>query len=125
MSGCEVCLMRSIDAMRDWWGETTDPMQIVVLCTEGVLTVSITVPWFLKPDIIGVLDERLQELFHVIDQMDGGSISDVPIVQSRMPIDLDEDMVSWSREYSDPEYPVQFTEALEAMAALGIAPSIH
>jgi len=70
--------MRSIDAMRDWWGETTDPMQIVVLCTEGVLTVSITVPWFLKPDIIGVLDERLQELFHVIDQMDGGAFPTCP-----------------------------------------------
>jgi hypothetical protein len=53
----------SIDAMRDWWGETGDPLQIVVLCGEGVLTVSIMVPWFLKPDIIGVLDERLHELF--------------------------------------------------------------
>ncbi len=117
--------MRAIDAMRDWWGETTDPIQMVVLCREGVLTVSITVPWFLKPDIIGVLDERLQELFHVIDQMDGGSISDTPIVQSRMPVDLEEDLVSWSREYSDPQYPEQFAEALEAMAAIGIAPSIH
>jgi hypothetical protein len=118
-------LMRSIDAMRDWWGGSTDPMQIVVLSGEGVLTVSITVPWFLKPKIIDVLDERLQELFHVIDQMDGRSISDVPIVQSRMPVDLDEDLVSWTREYSDPEYATQFTEALEAFAALGLAPSIH
>lgn len=84
--------MRSIDAISDWWGETSDPMQIVVLCG---------------------------------DQMDGRSISDVPIVQPRMPVDLEEDLVSWSREYCDPEYAVQFTEALEAMAALGIAPSIH
>jgi hypothetical protein len=115
----------SIDARRDWWGETGDPLQIVVLCGEGVLTVSIMVPWFLKPDIIGVLDERLHELFHTIDQMDGRGISDVPIVKSRMPADLEEDLVSWSRECSDPEYALQFTEALEAMGAIGIAPTLH
>jgi hypothetical protein len=117
--------MRSIDPMSDWWGGTSDPMQIVVVCREGVLTVAITVPWFLKPHIIDVLDERLQELFHVVDQMDGRAISDAPIVQSRMPVDLDEDLVSWSREYTNPQYAAQFTEALEAFAALGLAPSLH
>jgi hypothetical protein len=39
--------------------------------------------------------------------------------------DFAEDQVRWSREYSDPGYAVQFTQALEASAAAGIAPRVH
>jgi len=109
----------------EWWGDTTTPLEIVVQSGGGVLTVAIKVPWFLKLNAIHALDARLHELFHAIDQMDGRAPSGSPVVQSRAPQDFEEDWVSWSREYSDPDYAAQFTQALEAMAARGIARWVH
>jgi hypothetical protein len=107
------------------WGDTTAPTEIVVHSGEGVLTVAVKVPWFLKRSAIHALDVQLHELFHAIDQMDGRAPSESTVVQSRAPQDCEHDRVSWSREYSDPEYAAQFTHALQAMAARGIARWIH
>jgi hypothetical protein len=104
---------------------TTTPLEIVVQSGRGVLTVAIKVPWFLNINAIHVLDVQLHELFQAIDQMDGRAPSECPIVQSRAPQDCEQDWVSWSREYSDPNYAAQFTNALEAIAARGIARLIH
>jgi hypothetical protein len=108
-----------------WWADTTTPMEIVVQSGAGVLTVAIKVPWFLKQNAIRALDVQLHELFHAIDQMDGRAPSECPVLQSRVPQDFEQDWVSWSREYSDPGYAAQFTNALEAMAARGIVRWIH
>jgi hypothetical protein len=113
------------DSADGWLRESGEPREIVVGFGNGVLTVSITVPRFLKPEIIDLLNERIHELFHVIDQINGRGISEVPVVRSQMLAGLEEDWVCWSRDYSDPEYPEQFTEALEAVTEMGIAPSIH
>lgn len=108
-----------------WWGDTTTPTEIVVQSGGGVLTVAIKIPWFLKINAIHALEVKLHELFHAIDQMDGRAPSEFPVVQSRVPRDFEQDWVSWSREYSDPDYAAQFTHALEALAARGIARWIH
>jgi hypothetical protein len=107
-----------------WWADTT-PMGIVVQSGGGVLTVTVKVPWFLHMNAIHVLGVQLHELFHAIDQMDGRAPSECPVVQSRAPQDCEQDWVSWSREYSDPNYAAQFTNALEALAARGIPRWIH
>jgi hypothetical protein len=107
------------------WGDTTIPTQIVVHSGDGVLTVAIRIPWFININAIQALDVQLHELFQAIDQMDGRAPSESPVVQSRAPQDCEHDSVSWSREYSDPDYAEQFTHALEAMAARGIARWIH
>jgi hypothetical protein len=78
-----------------------------------------------KLNAIHSLNVRLHELFRAIDQMDGRAPSEIPVIQSRAPQDCDQDWVSWSREYSDPGYAAQFTHALEAMAARGIARWVH
>jgi hypothetical protein len=108
-----------------WWGDRATPMEIVVQSGGGILTVTIKVPWYLKINAIHAFDVKLHELFHAIDQMDGRAPSDSPVVQSRVPRDCEQDWVSWTREYSDPDYAAQFTLALEAMAARGIARWIH
>jgi hypothetical protein len=108
-----------------WWADKAIPMEIVVQSGGGVLTVAIKVPWFLKLNAIHSLDVQLHELFRAIDQMDGRAPSEFPVIQSRAAQDCDQDWVSWSREYSDPDYAAQFTHALEAMAARGIARWVH
>jgi hypothetical protein len=100
-------------------------MEIVVQSGGGVLTVAIKVPWSLKINAIHALDIKLHELFRAIDEMDGRAPSECPVVQSRAPRDFEQDWVSWSREYSDPDYAAQFTRALEALAARGLARWIH
>ena len=116
-----------INAMTEsaWCGSTTTPMEMVVQSGDGVLTVAIKVPWFLEINAIQALNIKLHELFHAVDQMDGRAPSEFPVVQSRVPQDWEQDWVSWSREYSDPDYAAQFTHALEAMAARGIPRWIH
>jgi hypothetical protein len=114
-----------MEPSQEWWADTATPMEIVVQSGGGVLTVAIKVPWFLKLNAIHTLDAQLHELFQAIDQMDGRAPSESPVVQSRAPQDCEQDWVSWTREYSDPDYAAQFTHALEAMAARGIARWIH
>lgn len=103
----------------------TTPMELLVQSGGGVLTVAIKVPRFLKINAIHTLDVKLHELFRAIDQMDGRPPSEYQVVQSRAPRDSEQDWVSWSREYSDPDYAAQFTHALEAIAARGIPRWIH
>jgi hypothetical protein len=100
-------------------------MQMVVRAGGGVLTVAINVPRFLGINAIHTLNVKLHELFRAIDQMDGRAPSDSIVVQTRAPRDSEQDWISWSREYSDPDYAAQFTHALEAMAARGIPRWIH
>ena len=105
--------------------DTTTPMEMIIQSGAGVLTVAIKVPRLLKISAIHTLNVKLHELFHAVDQLDGRAPSASPVVQSRVPGDPEQDWVSWSREYSDPHYAAQFTYALEAMAARGIARWIH
>lgn len=117
--------MERLERSDAWWGDTTSPLEIVFQCREGVLTVAIQVPWFVGITAIRAFDAKLQELFQAIDEMDGRAPSNSPVIQSRAAKDWEQDWVSWSREYSHPGYAVQFAQALEAMAANGIARSIH
>ncbi|HEX3949742.1 MAG TPA: hypothetical protein VHW95_07835 [Steroidobacteraceae bacterium] len=117
--------MESIDGSTAWWGGSIEPTEIIVLCHDGVLNVAIRIPRVLKSSAIRGLDMRLQELFNAIDQLDGRLSRETPVVQSRCLVDEDQDCLIWSREYADPGYPLQFTQALRAMASLGIAQSLH
>jgi hypothetical protein len=114
-----------MEPLQDWRADRATPMEILVQSGGGILTVAIKVPWFVKLNAIHSLNVRLHELFRAIDQMDGRAPSEIPVIQSRAPQDCDQDWVSWSREYSDPGYAAQFTHALEAMAARGIARWVH
>jgi hypothetical protein len=117
--------MESIDGSGAWWVGSIEPTEIIVLCHEGVLNVAIRIPRVLKMNAIRGLTVRLQKLFDAIDQMDGRRSRETPVVQSRCLVDEEQDCLIWSREYADPGYPVQFTHALQAMASLGIAQSLH
>jgi hypothetical protein len=114
-----------MERSQEWWADRATPVEIVIQSGDGVLTVAIKVPWFLKLTAIRCLDVQLHELFRAIDEMDGRAPSEFPVIQSRVPQDCDQDWVRWSREYSDPDYAAQFTHALEAMAARGLVRRIH